>query len=68
LECPVLTAGHSFCRARKRYVHHSFIIFVDRIFTSFVERAFTSIFDAQRKSPRLLACITGATPINSPAT
>ncbi|HKU06172.1 MAG TPA: hypothetical protein VJR30_08885 [Bradyrhizobium sp.] len=35
-------------RVGRPYSHmpHSFIIFVDRIFTSFVEGAFTSIFDA----------------------
>jgi hypothetical protein len=45
-----------FLSRTQRYVRHSFIIFVDRIFTSFVERAFTSIFDAQREIAAI-ACV-----------
>jgi len=45
-----------------------FIIFVDAMFTTFIERWFTNAFENVRRSQPDLACVLGASAINSLAT
>jgi hypothetical protein len=47
---------------------NSFTSFIDAIFTTLLEPAFTKAFYGPGADQRLLACVSRAPPINSPAT